>query len=609
MMNQRDLLRASLGTCIGVLLVTGVARSAQAQINFTAFHTPAQVTAEMTNLVTRFPGLVIQVPIGTSVGGRPIHALKISDNAATDENEGDVVFVALHHAREWLSTEVALYLAEQLLTRRAVDAQLRADMDNLEIWIVPVVNPDGYVHTESSDRYWRKNRRDNGDGTFGVDLNRNWGYEWGLSSGSSGATYSDTYRGTAAFSEPETRAIRDLVNSVGNLKALVTYHTFSELFLRPWGYTTGDPPGEPTLNSLAERSIALIAAVHGHTYQEEIWYTASGETTDYLWGEKRVAAFTPELRPTCCSLSGFSPAPSEIIPTAEENLPAALALVHDAGAREVWIRDYAGDTGEEPSAVWTSSGWSHAFWVSPDIWTVPADLVEGSTVTLNIRISNNTGATVAGVNVSAYWNDPRISLEFPALNSTLIGTQTVSVAPAGTTITLPWTVPIGTNSWGERHWCVGVVLKHQRDMPLTNQAQRSSNIAIKNFNTTAMTTSQILLVAADNFLDVPAELRVIVDTARLPAGWRVILLQPAAPPKPRPPRTATERKARLLDARGPLLQPGETVLVPVRVVPPPNAPRGAAADIDIHGALLPLVPGKREPIGNGYRYQVVIGSP
>ncbi len=590
------------GVCVAVLLT--LPGSATGQIDFSAFHTPAQVNAEMGNLVTRFPGLVQQVQVGSTIDGHPISALRVSGPTAS----GDVIIVALHHAREWIATEVALYIAEHLLTRRATDPQLSQDMSNLNIWIVPVVNPDGYAYTESSDRYWRKNRRDNGDGTFGVDLNRNWGYQWGLSSGSSGLTYSDTYRGSAPFSEPETQALRDLVNSVGNLKALVTYHSYSELYLRPWAYVTDDPPGESTLKSLAQRSIAVIAAVHGHTYQEEIWYTSSGETTDYLWGERRVAAFTPELRPTCCGLTGFSPAASEIIPTAEENFPPVLALVHDAGAREVWIRDYPGDNGDEPSAVWTAGGWSHAFWVSPDIWTVPSELSEGTTVTLNVHVLNNTTASVMGVEVSAYWNDPRISLEFPALNSNPIGTQTVDVPPGGITITMPWTVPIGTNSWGERHWCVGVVLKSAHDMPLTNQAQRSSNIAIRNFNTTTVATSQTLFVAAENFLNVPAELRVVVDTTRLPAGWRVFVPFPPRTPEPQRERPVTglERKARLLGVRGPILMAGQTILIAVRVEVPNAAPDGATADIDVHGALLPLVPGERGAIGNGYTYRVVV---
>src|ERR1700730_19122527 len=99
-----------------------------------------------------------------------------------------------------------------------------------------------------------------------------------------------------------------------------------------------------------------------------------------------MAAFTPERRPSSGGFGGFSPPSSQIIPNNEENLPAALALVHDAGCRTLWIKDYAGDTGAEPSAVWLGTQWSHDFWVSPDIGTVPVTLVGGSTVTLNVTV-------------------------------------------------------------------------------------------------------------------------------------------------------------------------------------------------------------------------------
>ena len=575
-------------------------------ISFANFHTPAQMDAEMNRLQTRFPAIVSVSTIGSSLEGNPIRAIKISDNVATDEtSEGDVIFMALHHAREWISAETALYIAEQLCLRYSTDPDLKSDMDNLEIWIIPVVNPDGYAYSDSTDRDWRKNRRNNGDGTFGVDLNRNWGYEWGLNSGSSPNTWEITYRGPAPFSEPETQVLRNFVQSRHNLKALVTYHSFSELFLRPWSYTTGDPPGEATLKAIADRSIDQIAAVHGRTYAPSIWYTSSGETTDFLWGETRTASFTPELRPAFGSVSGFAPPPSTILPNNEENFPVAAALVHDAGDREVWIRDHAADNGTEPSATWTGTGWSHAFWESPDIWTTPAALVEGTTVTLNIRISNSTGRLLRNVTVEGYYNDPQISLEFPGQGSMFIGTKTVNVPAGGTTVTMPWTVPMGANSWGDRHWCVGAVVRARSDMPLTNQAHRSSNIGMRNFQTTEMAAGQMMLVAATNFLDVAAELRTVVDSSQLPRGWRVVLPRVERDTL-RPPR-GIERKARLLGATGRLLEPGERALIPVRIIPPEGAPPGATADIRVHGALIPLVAGERPVLGNGYTFRAVVG--
>lgn len=593
----------SLAAALGL----AVALTAQ-PIDFTHWHNPSQVDGILTNFVATHPSLCALSTIGTSIEGRPIQALKISNApAVNDPAKGDVVIMATHHAREWMSTETALYIAEQLLTRYSSDPQIQADVNHLQIWIIPVVNPDGFAYTQTINRFWRKNRRNNGDGTFGVDLNRNYGYQWGLNSGSSPNTWDDTYRGTGPFSEPETAAIRDFLQARTNLKTILTYHSYSELFLRPWSYTTADPPGEPTLAALAQRSIAAIQAVHGITYSENIWYTSSGETTDFTWGTMRVSGFTPEVRPSPTGAGGFDPPTSEIVPNIEENFAAARALIHDAGARELWIRDYPGDTGAEPSAVWTGSGWSHPFWTSPDIWTVPATLDQGATVTLNVHINNNAGSARTNVRVDAYWTDPRISLEFPNPDAHLIASQTgLTVPPGGLTITMPWTVPVGTNSWGERHWCVGAIVMHASDLPLTTQAERSSNVAIHNFNTTATVTATNLIVAATNFLDVDAELATTVDTALIPAGWHVVLGNPPKTKSRSGLATSIGRKGGLLNAKGPLLAPGETIYLPIHVQPPTSAKAGDAITVSVHAALLPLLPGKRTPVGNGYTYKVVI---
>lgn len=574
-------------------------------IDFTNFHTPAQIDTELANLAAAHPAIAQVFTFGTSVEGRPLRGIKISDNVAVNEtDEGDVVFVGLHHAREWLSAEMALYLAEYLVTNYQTDQALRQCMNNLEIWIIPVLNPDGYVYSAAApgNRLWRKNRRNNGDGTFGVDLNRNYSYQWGLGSGVQGSnlTNEDTYRGPSAFSEPETIAFRNFVQSLNNPRVFLTYHTYSELFLRPWAYTTADPPGEPTLALVAKNSIVRIAAVHGHTYNETIGYLAFGEATDYFWNETRLAGFTPEMRPTPFGQGGFAPPPSEIIPNNEENLPAALALIKDAGCRRVWIKDHANDTGAEPSAVWTGTGWSQPFWVSPDIWTVPATLVEGQTVTLNVRVHNDGPGMLQGNTVRAYYTDPRVALEFPHPVAVLIGEQTLNLAPGDTTVSFPWTVPVGTNIWGERHWCVGAIVSHADDRPLTTQIQRSSNIGARNFQTTEMTTQgQSLLVAATNFLEIAAEYVITVDPETLPPGWEVVV--PTIPPK-----KALTRKARLLRVSANVLDPGETVVQPIRVKVPKDAKVGAVYDIHIQGALIPLVAGKRVAVGNGYTFQVRI---
>jgi len=574
------------------------ARAIFAQIDFTQYHTPASLASDLASLAANHPATSQLFTVGTSVEGRQIQGIKISTNPAVDDpSKGDVIFVGLHHAREWLAAEMPLRLAEYLLTN--TDPNLQACMSNLQIWIIPVLNPDGYAYTADPNgyRYWRKNRRDNGDGTFGVDLNRNYGFEWGLNSGSSPNTYDDTYRGPSPFSEPEVATFRDFVAARHNPKAMLTYHTFTEQFLRPWSYTTSDPPGKPTLEYIVQDSIARIDAVHGESYGESIGYLSSGEATDYFWNQYRMAAFTPEMRPATGGLDGFSPPASQIIPNNEENLPAALALIHDAGCRIVWIKDYPGDTGVEPSAIWVGNGWSHAFWVSPDIWTVPATLVGGSTVTLNVKVHND-GKIKKGAIVSAYYTDPRISLEFPNPAAVLIGQQTVNLPPGDTTVSFSWTVPTGTNIWGEHHWCVGAIVMHPDDRPLTTEIQLSSNIGGHNFETVdAQVGARMLAVAITNHLEAAAEYEATINREGLPRGWEVVI--PPLPPNPKP-----DRKALLLAVKGRVLQPGETVVQPILLRIPESAKAGTKVVIQVNGVLKPLVPGKRVPVGNGYTFEI-----
>ncbi|HKP35424.1 MAG TPA: M14 family metallopeptidase, partial [Pyrinomonadaceae bacterium] len=326
----------------GLWLISASLGEVRASIDFTQFHTPVQMDNELTNLATTHSSIAQIFTIGNSVEGRPIRGIKITNNVAIDDaNKGDVVFIATQHAREWIAAEMALYLAEYLVTHYSTDPALQACMNNLQIWIIPVANPDGYVYSASAPRrrLWRKNRRNNGDGTFGVDINRNFSYQWGLDSGSSPISSDDTYRGPSAFSEPEASHFRDFVQARHNPRLLVSYHSAAEVILRSWRYTNAAAPGESTLAFVQQDMINRIAAVHGHTYGTSIGYNSSGSTLDYFWGEMRMIALTPELRGP-----SFDPPPAQIIPNNEENLPAALALITDAGCRTLWIKDYSGDT-------------------------------------------------------------------------------------------------------------------------------------------------------------------------------------------------------------------------------------------------------------------------
>lgn len=290
------------------------------------YHTYAEIDAELHALAASHPQLAQVSSIGKSIENRDLWAIKISDNVASNEGEVIVTLLGGHHAREWISIDVPFLIAEHLLEEYDSDATIKSLVDNAEIWIVPLVNPDGHQHSVTSARLWRKNRRNNGDGTFGVDLNRNYEHEWG-GPGSSGNTFSEIYRGTAPFSEPETQAVRDFLQQ-NPPKALISYHSYSQLVLYPWGHTDAPAPDETLLRDLSVAIADEIRAVHSVSYtpqQSAELYLASGDTTDWLYALLSAPSFTIELRPR--GNPGFVLPESEIQPTFEENLPAALYLI------------------------------------------------------------------------------------------------------------------------------------------------------------------------------------------------------------------------------------------------------------------------------------------
>lgn len=291
------------------------------------YHTYDEIKNELPQLAAQHSAIAQVKSLGKSVEGRDLWAMKISDAVAQEEGEAEIILLGGHHAREWISVDVPFLIAKHLLENYGSDSLITRLVNETAIWVVPLVNPDGHQYTITTQRLWRKNRRNNNDGTFGVDLNRNYGYQWG-GPGSSGDTYSETYRGPSPFSEPETQAIRDFLQSRA-VKALISYHNFSQLVLYPWGYTSNPAPDRDLLNNLAVAMADRVRAVHGVRYtpqQSSDLYLASGDTTDWLYALLNVPAITIELRPSS-SIPGFELPESQIQPTFEENLSAALFLM------------------------------------------------------------------------------------------------------------------------------------------------------------------------------------------------------------------------------------------------------------------------------------------
>jgi carboxypeptidase T len=315
-----------------------------------AFHSSFELESDLWRLQSEYPGLARVVEIGESLEGRKILALKISDNPSLEEEEAAVFFLGCHHAREWISVEVPYLLGQYLLENYGTDPRIRNLVDQSEIWIVPLVNPDGLEYSIHVYRYWRKNRRANADGSYGVDINRNYGYQWGYDNvGSSPLPPSGVYRGTGPFSEPETRAVRRLFLE-HQPQALVSYHSYSQLILYPWGYTDDPTPADAEMEAIAQTMSQLMASVRGTVYGYgrggDSLYLTNGDTADWSFGVSGIPSYTVELPPVDIQGGGFFNSEIEIGGIFLENLPAMLYLAEyavqhytAAGPRRPWRRE------------------------------------------------------------------------------------------------------------------------------------------------------------------------------------------------------------------------------------------------------------------------------
>jgi carboxypeptidase T len=309
---------------------THVARFATAEA-IAAYHSAETLEDDLRQLSESQPEIAELQEIGRSLENRPIWALRIGERRPSEHK---LLFMGCHHAREWVSVEVPYLLAEHLVENSGQPA-VRQWLQRGEIWVAPMVNPDGHEYSRTPEtRLWRKNRRTNVDGSIGVDPNRNYGYMWGtLNINTSSHVPSDeTYVGPRAFSEPETQAVRNLV-ARELFRGVITYHSFSQLILYPWGYTSQPIPDTSdlaTMTKLAKRMQQLIRGVHGTIYtpqQSSQLYPTAGDTTDWTYGEYGIPSFTIELRPDSIQNGGFILPPDQIQPTFEENLPAAMEFI------------------------------------------------------------------------------------------------------------------------------------------------------------------------------------------------------------------------------------------------------------------------------------------
>lgn len=296
----------------------------------------AEVYSELDSMRILYPNLIsAKFGIGNanSIEGRPIYCVRISNNPNQTQSKPRVFYNALTHAREPMGMQQFIFYMWYLLENYSTNEEIQYLVDNAELYFVPVANPDGYEYNHSYAPYgggdWRKNRRNNGDGTWGVDLNRNYGYKWGYDNNGSSPNPGDaTYRGTAAFSEPETQVVRDFCIDM-DFRIAMNYHTYSNYLLYPWGWQTQITPDSTLQLTYADfltRQNGYLAGMPG-----TILYNTNGDIMDWEYGEQtakpKIFGFTTE---TGNQTDGFWPPVTRIIPLAQENMYSNLMVAHFA---------------------------------------------------------------------------------------------------------------------------------------------------------------------------------------------------------------------------------------------------------------------------------------
>ena len=393
-----------------------------------------EISSENSNIVSDM------IALGTTLEGREIWALKISDNPNIDEDEPEVLYTGLHHAREPMSYMNLFYFMYWLVDNYNIDSEATTLINNREMWFIPMVNPDGLVYNYSiapnGGGMQRKNMRQTcsfGGGQFGapgIDLNRNYSFMWGLDDeGSSPDDCDETYRGTAPFSEPETQTIKEFVES-RNFKIALNYHSYSNLLIHPFGYTYNSPISNEDLAIFTEYGNDMTQ-YNGYVVGAgpDILYTVNGEACDWMYGEEGIFAYTPEIG---SYNDGFWPETDRIVPLAEENLYPNQFTAWVAGAKyavnfniipgedgffvpgngyysefEIFnqgLEDSWGDVnvelnispsnGEWPSSFSENLGTipSREYIVLNDVYTmIDSDISYGESITYTVNISDQSG--------------------------------------------------------------------------------------------------------------------------------------------------------------------------------------------------------------------------
>ncbi|MGH9271823.1 MAG: M14 family metallopeptidase, partial [Ilumatobacteraceae bacterium] len=327
--------------------------AAQADGVFRRYSGPGGLQEELIAQAAAYPTIAQLQVVGQTVNGQDITGVRVTRNPTRARlgTRPTTVYVGAQHAREWITPEMVRRLLDHVLTGYGSDARITNLVNSNELWFIPVANPDGYDFSHDVERLWRKNLRDNnGDGVItpgdGVDLNRNYPTRWGYDNeGSSPNPGSETYRGPAPASEPETQALDALFGQI-TPEFLVNYHSAAELLLYGLGWQVATPsPDDVIYEAMAGDDANPAVPGYDPDISAEL-YTTNGDTDSHMQEAHKTLGFTPEMS-TCEAASnsvegdpweaedcgsGFEFPDDEALIQAEfeKNIPFALAVAESA---------------------------------------------------------------------------------------------------------------------------------------------------------------------------------------------------------------------------------------------------------------------------------------
>ncbi|XP_060623731.2 mast cell carboxypeptidase A-like [Anolis sagrei] len=303
-------------------------RNATSRHSYTKYNDWSQISSWIARIASKNPELVSRIKIGNTFENRPIYLLKIGKQKDAEK----AIFVDCGiHAREWISPAFCQWFVKEAIRTYGKDSNMKNILDNMNLYIVPLVNIDGYVWSWTQNRFWRKNRSNaSSNACVGVDLNRNFDVTWGTVDASKNPC-EEVYCGTSPESEPETKAITTFIRShLSSIKAYLTIHSYSQMVLFPYGYTYEKVPNYNTLNALAKGAAKAIASLYGKKYKygasASTIYPSSGCSDDWAYDQGIKYSFTFELRDK--GKYGFLLPETEIKETCQEIMLAVKFLAN-----------------------------------------------------------------------------------------------------------------------------------------------------------------------------------------------------------------------------------------------------------------------------------------